>query len=327
MKHLLLTTIAAVLVVGCGDSQQSAPAPEAKPEATSVEPVAEALQQAAANFDLAEYQYAKPETPTAKAPEISIHKAAGEGNIEAVKQHIAAGTDVNEKDDSEWTPLHRAALGGNKEIAELLIDKGAEVNAQSDGGWTPLHLGGTKEVAALLIENGADVNAKANDGFTPLDLAIGGNHKETADLLRKHGGKTAKPSISIYEAAIDGNIEAVKQHLTAGTDVDGQEEAGGTPLHSAALFDHLEVVKLLIAEGADVNAKSEGGGTPLHIAASKGHKEMAELLITAGADVNAKDGGGNTPLDWAIKYKRTEIADLLRKHGGKTGEEFKAEGE
>ena len=33
-----------------------------------------------------------------------------------------------------------------------------------------------------------------------------------------------------------------------------------------------------------------------------------------------------TPLDVAIQLKRTELADLLRKHGGKTGEELKAEG-
>jgi ankyrin repeat protein len=43
------------------------------------------------------------------------------------------------------------------------------------------------------------------------------------------------------------------------------------------------------------------------------------------SDVNAKDNDGDTPLDMAIKYKRTETADLLRKHGGKTGEELKAE--
>jgi ankyrin repeat protein len=57
-----------------------------------------------------------------------------------------------------------------------------------------------------------------------------------------------------------------------------------------------------------------------------GHKEVVELLIAKGADVNAQSDGGNTPLDWAIKQKQTEIADLLRKHGGKTGEELKAEG-
>ena len=47
--------------------------------------------------------------------------------------------------------------------------------------------------------------------------------------------------------------------------------------------------------------------------------------LAAGTDVNAKTKSGFTPLDWAIDFKHTETADLLRKHGGKTGEELKAE--
>ena len=199
MKHLLLTTIAAVLVVGCGESQQSAPAPESKPE-----------------------------PPTAKAPDISIHDAVDKGNAEAIKQHLAAGTDVNAK--NEWggtplhfaatkemvelliakgadvnaknkygsTPLHRAASGGHKEIAGILIAKGADVNAKENHGRTPLHgaaFHGHKEVVELLITQGADVNAKNEDVETPLDRAIRNNlniSTETADLLRKHGGKTGE---------------------------------------------------------------------------------------------------------------------------------------
>ena len=110
MKHLLLTTIAAVVLVGCGESQQSAP---------QAEPVAEATQ---------------PKPPTAKAPDSSIHLAARTGNIEAVKQHLAAGTDVNAKADDEWTPLHEAAWHGHKEIVELLIAKGADVNVKDSDG-------------------------------------------------------------------------------------------------------------------------------------------------------------------------------------------------
>jgi|AP95_1055475.scaffolds.fasta_scaffold00318_11 PBP1b-binding outer membrane lipoprotein LpoB len=72
MKQLIITTIAAVVLVGCGESQQSAPAPEANP----VEPVVEVAQ---------------PKPPTTKAPDISIHDAAGKGNIEAIKQHLADG--------------------------------------------------------------------------------------------------------------------------------------------------------------------------------------------------------------------------------------------
>ena len=91
-------------------------------------------------------------------PSVDIYKAAYEGNIEAVKQHIADGADVNEKDDSEWTPLHYAASYGRKEIANLLIAKCANVNAKNRIGLTPLHdaaFGGHKEIAELLIENGA----------------------------------------------------------------------------------------------------------------------------------------------------------------------------
>jgi len=52
---------------------------------------------------------------------------------------------------------------------------------------------GHKEVAALLIAKGADVNAKNKpNGWTPLDwTGINGDHA-TADLLRKHGAKTAE---------------------------------------------------------------------------------------------------------------------------------------
>ena len=112
MKHLLLTTIAAVLLVGCG----------------------------------------KP----------SIHEAAWEGNIAAVKQHLAAGSDVNLKGKFGETPLHWAAHKGRKEIAELLIAKGADVNAKDEGG------------------------------YTLLDRAGFSKQTEIADLLRKHGGKTRK---------------------------------------------------------------------------------------------------------------------------------------
>ena len=50
------------------------------------------------------------------------------------------------------------------------------------------------------------------------------------------------------------------------------------------------------------------------------------MLIAKGADVNAKMMDGKTPLDYAVHFIYTKTADLLRKHGGKTGEELKAEG-
>jgi cytohesin len=131
------------------------------------------------------------------------------------------------------------------------------------------------------------------------------------------------PDISIHDAAFDGNIEVVKQHLAAGTDVNAKAEGRATPLMDAARKGHKEIVELLIAKGADVNAKAgDAGSTPLHWAVQQSHNEIVQLLIAKGADVNAKHGDGETPLD----YADGETADLLRKHGGKTGEELKAAG-
>ncbi|MDB4341952.1 ankyrin repeat domain-containing protein [bacterium] len=304
MKHILITTIAAVVLVGCGESQQESPPVEANP----VEPVAEVPSQPSPPAVEAKpvkpvVEATKPKPPTTTAPAISIHEAVGTGNLEAVKQHLAAGTDVDARDRHDKTTLHNAAWIGHKEIAELLIAEGADLNAKNNDGWTPLSsaaANGHKEVVELLIVTGANVNVKFDDGVfkgeTPLDIAIADKHPETADLLRKHGGKmgkelgSAKPDISIHDAAEEGNIEAAKQHLAAGT---------------------------------NVNAKRYGT-TPLYWATLHGHKEIVELLIAEGADVNAKNANDITPLDYA--KDRPEIAALLRKHGGKTGAELKAEG-
>jgi len=133
------------------------------------------------------------------------------------------------------------------------------------------------------------------------------------------------PSADIHQAAREGSIEAVKQHITTGTNVDAKDNDGSTPLHKAALKGRKEIAELIIAGGADVNAKDNLTSTALHWAAAGGHKEVVELLIAEGADVNAKRkrSGSPTPLDFSIKYKRTETADLLRKHDGKTGEKLK----
>ena len=151
----------------------------------------------------------------------------------------------------------------------------------------------TKKSPNLLLAEGADVNAKVMTyyfnigGWTPLDWVIYKGEIEFAELLRKHGGKSGALD-SIHIAAFLGNIEAVKQNLAAGADVNAKDSFGMTPLNRAAGNGHKEILELLISKGADVNAKNAEGDTSLHSAADRGHKEILELLISKGADVNAE---------------------------------------
>jgi len=203
MKHLLITTIAAILLAGCREAQQSTalealpveqgrdvkfasdaespvPPPSPSVEAPPVAPPPEVSQPDESPVKL-------------ESPDISIQDAIKEGDIQSVMQHLAAGTDVNAKDERGETAMFSAVIGGYKEIIKMLVNKGADVNEKNNAGFTPLHEGsytGQKEIVELLITCGADVNTMKIDGMTPLDMASFGNHNEIAALLRNHGGKT-----------------------------------------------------------------------------------------------------------------------------------------
>ena len=84
MKHLLLTAIAAVVLVGCGN-----------PEANR-----------------------------------ALLDAAEKGNIEAVKQHLDAGADVNAKDRDGQTPLDLAIQQKKPETTELLRKHGGKTKKE-----------------------------------------------------------------------------------------------------------------------------------------------------------------------------------------------------
>jgi hypothetical protein len=135
MKHIIITTIAAAVLVGCGETQQSSPPeaqpaepaseapvqlssppPEAKPikpikPIESIEPVAKAAQPA---------QDAEAEKQEANR---ALMAATRDGDIEAIKQQLAAGADVNAIDDEGLTALDRF---GDEETAALLYKHGAK---------------------------------------------------------------------------------------------------------------------------------------------------------------------------------------------------------
>jgi len=105
-----------------------------------------------------------------------------------------------------------------------------------------------------------------------------------------------KPGVNIHAAVLSGNLEAVKQHIKAGTDINEKDAmSGSTPLISAATFDKIEIVKALIDANADLSLKNNDGATALHSASFFGRIEIVQMLIDAKADKSIRNNFGATP--------------------------------
>jgi uncharacterized protein len=127
----------------------------------------------------------------AEAPDIDIHTAVLTGNNEALQQHIAAGTDINEKDPfGGSSPLMSAALFGKTEQARILIDAGADINFQNNDGSTALHTAAffcRPEIVRLLLDKGADKTILNKFGGTAYQGVAGpfAESKQIYDMLAK----------------------------------------------------------------------------------------------------------------------------------------------
>jgi CubicO group peptidase (beta-lactamase class C family) len=110
------------------------------------------------------------EAPT---PNVDLHMAALLGNIDAVRQHIEAVSDLNAKDAYGSTPLIVATTFGRTEVAQALIDAGADMTIRDNYGSTPLHLAALfcrTEIVKALLDKGANRYSRNNSGSTAFDI-------------------------------------------------------------------------------------------------------------------------------------------------------------
>lgn len=126
----------------------------------------------------------------AKAPDIDLHTAVITENVEVVKQHIAAGSDLNVKDPfGGSSPLISAAVFGKTEMAKVLLDAGVDINFQNNDGSTALHTAAffcRPEIVKLLLEKKADKSIKNKYGATAYDNVAGpfSELKDVYDIMK-----------------------------------------------------------------------------------------------------------------------------------------------
>ena len=155
-------------------------------------------------------EFASPETTAPEASLTAVEqdeldqrliRAAKDNDVELVRELIAAGGDVNAKDDLEDSAFLYAGAEGFNEVLELSLENGADVESLNRYGGTaliPASEHGYVETVKMLIEAGVPLDHVNNPGWTALQEAVllgdgGPNQQQVARLLLAAG---ADPGIT-----------------------------------------------------------------------------------------------------------------------------------
>ena len=170
------------------------------------------------------------------------------------------------------------------------------------------------------------------------------SNQHEVKVIQKDNVKMDKTKI--FQAALDGNIQVVKEALLNGFAPNSVDEDKRTAIMLAAYNGHTVIVKLLIDEGADVNftdninrtalmygssgpftetvlallqagakpnlVEKEENWTAAMMAASEGQLEVLKTLVAHGADLTMVDVDGESSLDFASSKGHSAVADYIK---------------
>lgn len=230
----------------------------------------------------------------------ALHIASKYCNEDKVRILLSYGADPRKLDSNQRTALHFASYADNNTfssehsfpedracaIVKLLIDSALDmVDARDEDGATPLLLAAktiqsTFSILKFLRQKGADITAVNNNNENALHLAASCSHT--------------------YPALYDIH-ESIRYLVQNGTDLEGKQKLGATPLLLAISRGEQssDTVEALLKSGADVHATLKGGMTALHYAYSKGCRDgIGKVLLRYGAELDAVDESGGMPADY-----------------------------
>ena len=238
-------------------------------------------------------------------------------DVNAVRRHIASGTDLDRKIlDDDNSALNLAVIFGKDAAAELLLESGADLESVNERGMTPLFNAAffcRLDLTRLLLDRGAVVQVMNADGFMmtqtmepewgpelervyreasqEIDQTFDPDHivwtrREIANLLRTKW-------IDLWNAGQNNRLEVIEQAVAADACVDEKDPIGGnSALNLAAIKGNLEAVKSLLEGGADLESKNNEQATPLSNACFFCQSDVVAFLLEKGADPKVKTKEG-----------------------------------
>jgi ankyrin repeat protein len=254
----------------------------------------------------------------------ALHFAAREGHMDATRELIAAGADVNVLAVTDkMSVMTTAIINGYFDLAKFVLDHGADPNLATTGNLAPLFAAIDQGWAARTWYPAANSDQNKVTHLELMKALLERGAKPNTRMgpklwFRTFHGDWVDPdgATAFWRAAQANDIPAMKLLVASGADPAIPSAHGCSPLQVAAGFGYqpqtsnfapdarLATLKYLIEEtGANVNASDDKGYTPLHGAALMNSKELIDYLVARGGNVKARANtiyGRNSDTDEAV---------------------------
>ncbi len=268
--------------------------------------------------------------------------ATDKGYDEIAQVLISEGADVNAKFKDGTSVLMLASQNGQIELVKTLLNKGTRVNEKNNDGMTPLLFAsgnGKTDVVKELLNNNADPHL-SDRGISALMLAESNGFSEIVQILKQEGLKSYKEIqrliLDLLEASSSGDLNAVRQALKDGVDVNGISQFGyfekKSPLMVAASEGHKDIVKYLLKHGANIHYKMDNPEcgrvytnvtvTLFSFKKKKVTPSEDEQAYVLGEEVDSmysylrlNNCSGSTALLFAVSGGHNDIVELLLQKG------------
>ncbi|XP_024247129.1 ankyrin repeat and SOCS box protein 10 isoform X2 [Oncorhynchus tshawytscha] len=233
-----------------------------------------------------------------------LHITAGRGFVDCLRHLLQRGASVDLAPGGS-TALHEACQNGQPQCVKLLLSHGANSNAVSEDGLMPLHVCTSPEslvCAKHLLQFGAAINGQSlGEDNTPLHVAAQNGLPGHTELYLHYG------------AALEKRNDDGLTPLNA---------ACSQPQEKGDLERYTKVCELLLTAGADVNTEDQDKQSPLHMACKNINPGVVDHLLAHGACVNTMCYSGNAPMQNVLKvvaykadHKPERVVRSLLNHG------------